>query len=127
MFHVLALCSEFGLPILQTYCVGHLAQNLTVDSVCSTLIGAHSSLEESKGGRTEATLQEIVQKCLKFIEANAAAVFQLDGFMQLSKELLIAVISSSKVIHSKHTQSHYLSQLLLNAPGSNDNMLGQQL
>lgn len=45
----------------------------------------------------ETTFQEIVRKCLGFIEANTKAVFQSPGFLQVSREQLTAIISSNKV------------------------------
>ena len=95
VFEVLSLCGEFGLPVLQAYCMEHLGTTLTVDSVCPTLIGAHSSMKVSSSSREIG--EGIVQKCLSFIEANTRAVFQSDHFIRLPKELLITIISSSKV------------------------------
>ena len=95
VFEVLSLCGEFGLPLLQAYCIEHLGTTLTVESVCPTLIGAHSSMKVSSSSREIG--EGIVQKCLAFIETNTRAVFQSDHFTGLPKELLITIISSSKV------------------------------
>ena len=93
-FQILSLCTEFGLPVLKTYCIEHLGSTLTVDSVCDTLVGAHTSLETNQGDRT---LQEIVQKCLKFVEGNTRAVFQSKGFLHLSKGVVITLVSRNEV------------------------------
>ena len=95
VFEVLSLCGEFGLPVLQAYCMEHLGTTLTVDSVCPTLIGAHSSMKVPSSSREIG--EGIVQKCLSFIETNTRAVFQSDQFIRLPKELLIIIIASSKV------------------------------
>ena len=99
LLQVLSLCMEFGLPMLRVHCIEHLSETLNTEKVCSILIGAQSALmeSESKGDGMESTFQEIVQKCLGFIEANTKAVFQSPGFLQLSKEQLTAIISSNKV------------------------------
>ena len=99
LFGVLALASEWGLPVLKAYCIERLGSTLTVDTVCATLIGARSLLEDYRGGRSgaDALLQEIVGKCLAFIETNAWGVLQSEGFLRLPKESVVAIISSSKV------------------------------
>ena len=99
LFQVLSLCTEFGLQVLRVHCIEHLAETLSTENVCSTLIGAQSALteSESEGDGMESTFQEIVRKCLGFIEANTKAVFQSPGFMQVSREQLTAIISSNKV------------------------------
>lgn len=96
---MLSLASEWGLPVLKAYCIEQLGSTLTVDTVCATLIGALSLLEDYRGGRgaADTPLQEIVAKCQAFIESNARGVLQSDGFLRLSKESVVAIISSSKV------------------------------
>ena len=97
------LCSEFGLPILQTYCIEHFDTALSTDSVCSSLIKAHSSMQasSSKDSGVSVMLKQIMERCFGFIEANTRDVFQSDHFLRLPKELLVAIISSNKVTRCK--------------------------
>ena len=95
LFEVLALCAELGLPVLKSYCIDQLRDTLTVDSVCTDLIGAHSALGKNVEG--DGTLQQIVQMCLKFIDANTDAVIRSDGFMELPREVLTSVVSGMEV------------------------------
>ncbi len=95
LFEVLALCAELGLPVLKSFCVDQLRDTLTVDSVCASLSGAHSKLGKSTEG--DGTLKEIVQTCLKFIDANSDAVLWSDGFFELPRTVLISVVSSMEV------------------------------
>ena len=58
-------------------------------------------MQTSSGG-VSSTLEEIMEKCFGFIEANTKDVFQSDHFLELPKELLVAIVSSSKVTGCKY-------------------------
>ena len=103
-FEVLRLCVELGLPKLQSHVCNHIRTTLSPENVCSVLVRASASLqqqqqeEEEEGANDSSFSQEISKTCLAYIETNSRAVFQSKEFLQLTKELLIIVISSNKVI-----------------------------
>ena len=97
IFQVLSLCSEFGLPALKDHCIEHLSGSLTVADVCPMVTKMDTLLQGCTSEGIVSSLQEIVEKCFVFIESNSKLVLQSDGFLDLSKESLITVISSDKV------------------------------
>lgn len=97
IFQVLSLCSEFGLPALKEHCIEYLSGSLTVADVCPMLTKMDTLLQGCTSEGIVSSLQEIVEKCFAFIESNSKLVLQSDGFVDLSKESLIIVISSDKL------------------------------
>lgn len=87
---------EFGLPELQAHCLEKLANSITADTVCTTLLLARSSLGNIIADKNNA-VHEVEECCMKFIEANTCAVFKSKGFLKLQKDTLLTIIQSIKV------------------------------
>ena len=86
---------EFGLPELKAFCVDKLTNEITADTVCTTLINLRSCLGSVPDENS--LVEEVQRGCFEFIESNTRAVFKSKGFLQLSKENVLAIIQSSKV------------------------------
>lgn len=98
-FSLLQVCAEFGLPLLQSYLTRHVISHLTLETVCQTLVGASSLMQNSRD-RDESlrlALKQIAQESNSYIISHARAVFQGRGYLDLPKETFIGIISSNEV------------------------------
>jgi len=93
VFQVLELCSIFGLAALETHCVDRIMSQLNTINVCNVLTMAVNLVQ--KGSSCFST---VVDRCVMYIELHAKEVVDTEGFIQLSRETLIQLISSDKVL-----------------------------
>ena len=90
----LKIAQHLKIPGLVTAAENFLVENLSSANCCEFFMDVLStfSSEECKGYG-----KNVVSKCQMFIEENAAVVIQTDGFLNLSKDALIKLISSDQV------------------------------
>ena len=96
-FQVLHLCSELGLPLLQSYTLHHIASSLTSESVSRVLLTSESLLESCEDDMLKVALQRVHLDCISFIQTHTRTVFLSDSFLLLPKDTLITIISDNKV------------------------------
>lgn len=96
-FQVLHLCSEFGLPLLQSYTLHHISSTLTSESVSRTLLTSGSLLESCQDDVMKVALQRVHLDCITFIQTHTRTVFLSESFLHLPKDTLISIISDNKV------------------------------
>ena len=61
------------------------------------MLGANTLLVGNKEDGLKSVVEQIVQECVCYIESHTRAVFQSKGFLELPKEVLVAIISNNKV------------------------------
>ena len=86
VFDVWNLCQDLNLEELRLFCEDHVARNLNIENACSLLASALS--REDRGGGT------FVDRCIHFVGDNASECFRTAGFLHLSKDALIRLVSS---------------------------------
>lgn len=96
-FQVLQVCSELGLPLLQSYTLHHISSTLTSESVSRILLTSESLLESCDNDMLKVTLQRVHLDCISFIQTHTRTVFLSESFLLLPKETLITIISDNKV------------------------------
>ena len=96
-FQVLHLCSELGLPLLQSYTLHHIASSLTSESVSRVLLTSESLLETCEDDMLKVALQRVHLDCIAFIQTHTRTVFLSESFLLLPKDTLITIISDNKV------------------------------
>jgi len=95
VFDVLGLCQDMNLEELKLFCEDHITLGLNVDNACSLLASAllkeesTSSFQKSNGSNPS-----FVEQCINFIGENASECFQTPGFLKLSKDAVIRLVSS---------------------------------
>jgi len=92
VFQVLELCSIFGLAALETHCVDRIMAQLNTNNVCNVLTMAVNLVQKGSS-----CFNTVVDRCVMYIELHAKEVVDTEGFLQLSRETLIQLISSDKV------------------------------
>ena len=92
MFQVLELCSIFGLSSLESHCVDRIMSQLNTSNVCSVLSMAGNLVQKGS-----VCFNNVVDRCVMYIELHAKEVVDTEGFLQLSRDCLIQLISSDKV------------------------------
>ena len=93
VFQVLELCSIFGLSSLESHCVDRIMSQLSSNNVCSVLSMAGNLVEKGS-----ICFNSVVDRCVMYIELHAKEVVDTEGFLQLSRDSLIQLISSDKVM-----------------------------
>ena len=96
-FQVLHLCSNLGLPLLQSYTLHHIASSLTSESVSRVLLTSESLLESCEDDMLKVALQRVHLDCIAFIQTHTRTVFLSESFLLLPKDTLITIISDNKV------------------------------
>ena len=99
-FQVLHLCSEFGLPLLQSCTLHYISSTLTSESVSRTLLTCESLLESYDDDVMKVALQRVQLDCIGYIQTHTRTVFLSESFLLLPKETLIRIISDNKVYGS---------------------------
>ena len=92
VFQVLELCSIFGLPSLESHCVDRIMSQLNTNNVCNVLNMASNLVQKGS-----VCFNTVVDRCVMYIELHAKEVVDTEGFLQLSRDSLIQLISSDKV------------------------------
>ena len=92
VFQVLELCSIFGLSSLESHCVDRIMSQLNTSNVCSVLSMAGNLVQKGS-----VCFNNVVDRCVMYIELHAKEVVDTEGFLQLSRDCLIQLISSDKV------------------------------
>jgi len=92
VFQVLELCSIFGLAALETHCVDRIMAQLNTNNVCNVLTMAVNLVQKGSS-----CFNTVVDRCVMYIELHAKEVVETEGFLLLSRETLIQLISSDKV------------------------------
>ena len=90
---MLELCSIFGLGSLEAHCVDRIMSQLNTNNVSSVLTMAGNLVEKGS-----VCFNSVVDRCLMYIELHAKEVVETEGFLQLSRDSLIQLISSDKVM-----------------------------
>ena len=98
MFQVLELCSIFGLSSLEGHCVDRIMSQLNTNNVCNVLSMAGNLV--LKGSNC---FSSVVDRCVMYIELHAKEVVDTEGFLQLSRDCVIQLISSDKVYCSSYS------------------------
>lgn len=80
------LCQDLNLEELRLFCEDHVARSLNIENACSLLASAITREEKSAG--------TFVERCIQFIGDNAGECFRTPGFLRLSKDALIRLVSS---------------------------------
>ena len=89
---MLELCSIFGLSSLESHCVDRIMSQLNTNNVCSVLSMAGNLVQKGS-----VCFNNVVDRCVMYIELHAKEVVDTEGFLQLSRDCLIQLISSDKV------------------------------
>lgn len=90
VFDMWTLCQELNLEELRLFCEDHITRSLSPDNACTLLVSALAREESQKNNNG----QSFVERCIQYIGDNANECFQSPGFLRLSKDALIRLVSS---------------------------------
>ena len=107
-FQVLHLCSEFGLPLLQSCTLHYVSSTLTSESVSRTLLTSESLLESYDDDVMKVALQRVQLDCISYIQTHTRTVFLTESFLLLPKETLIKIVSDNKVCKVNFSVFHFI-------------------
>ena len=93
VFEMWTLCQDLNLEELRLFCEDHITRSLNVDNACALLASALAK-EEQMSQRSSSSGSSFVERCVHFIGDNANECFQTTGFLRLSKDALIRLVSS---------------------------------
>ncbi len=79
--------------VTRLFCEDHITRSLNVDNACALLASALAK-EEQMAQRSNSSGSSFVERCVHFIGDNASECFQTTGFLRLSKDALIRLVSS---------------------------------
>jgi len=93
VFNVWSLCQDMNLEELKLFCEDHITRSLNVSNACSLLASALTK-EDGTPPSHKNNGSSFVERCINFIGENASECFQSAGFLRLSKDALIRLVSS---------------------------------
>lgn len=91
------IACKLDIPDLISACEQYFLEELSVNNSCEFFMDSLSMCSTGEF-RSGAGNQNLVDKCCTFIEENASDVVKTEGFLNLSKEALIQLVSSDKVL-----------------------------
>lgn len=87
------IANDLGLNDLKTACEDHVIATMSVDNACCFLTNA-LDIQEKVGGKCT---DSFVDRCIAFIGENASECTKTNGFLKLSKDAIVKIISSDFV------------------------------
>lgn len=93
VFEMWTLCQDLNLEELRLFCEDHITRSLHVSNAC-TLLASALAKEDQTTQRNSSASPSFVERCVHFIGDNASECFQTTGFLRLSKDALIRLVSS---------------------------------
>jgi len=108
VFQIMNIAHDMGLVDLKTACEDHVIATMSVANACTFLMSA-MEIQEKIGGKCAASF---VDRCCAFIGENASECVKSIGFLNLSKDAIIKIISSDFVslffeLHQPATHAIY--------------------
>lgn len=93
VFQIMIIANDLGLNDLKTACEDHVIATMSVDNACCFLTNA-LEIQEKVGGKCT---DSFVDRCIAFIGENANECTKTNGFLKLSKDAIVKIISSDFV------------------------------
>lgn len=93
VFQIMIIANDLGLNDLKIACEDHVIATMSVDNACCFLTNA-LEIQEKVGGKCT---DSFVDRCIAFIGENASECTKTSGFLKLSKEAIVKIISSDFV------------------------------
>lgn len=93
VFQIMIIANDLGLNDLKTACEDHVIATMSVDNACCFLTNA-LEIQEKVGGKCT---DSFVDRCIAFIGENASECTKTNGFLKLSKDAIVKIISSDFV------------------------------
>lgn len=93
VFQIMNIAHDLGLTDLKTACEDHVIATMSVGNACTFLTSA-MEIQEKIGGKCADTF---VDRCIAFIGEHANECIKSNGFLNLSKEAIVKIISSDFV------------------------------
>lgn len=93
VFQIIMIANDLGLNDLKIACEDHVIATMSVDNACCFLTNA-LEIQEKVGGKCT---DSFVDRCIAFIGENASECTKTSGFLKLSKEAIVKIISSDFV------------------------------
>lgn len=93
VFQVMNIAHDLGLTDLKTACEDHVIATMSVGNACTFLTSA-MEIQEKIGGKCA---DSFVDRCIAYIGEHANECVKSNGFLNLSKEAIIKIISSDFV------------------------------
>ncbi|XP_070503538.1 serine-enriched protein [Chironomus tepperi] len=90
VFQIMIIANDLGLNDLKTACEDHVIATMSVDNACCFLTNA-LEIQEKVGGKCT---DSFVDRCIAFIGENANECTKTNGFLKLSKDAIVKIISS---------------------------------
>ncbi|KAG5684376.1 hypothetical protein PVAND_013611 [Polypedilum vanderplanki] len=90
VFQIMIIANDLGLNDLKIACEDHVIATMSVDNACCFLTNA-LEIQEKVGGKCT---DSFVDRCIAFIGENASECTKTSGFLKLSKEAIVKIISS---------------------------------
>lgn len=87
------IANDLGLNDLKVACEDYVIATMSVDNACCFLTSA-LEIQEKVGGKCT---DSFVDRCVQFIGKNATECTKTSGFLKLSKEAIVKIISSDFV------------------------------
>lgn len=88
------IAHDLGLNDLKTACEDHVIATMSVDNACCFLTNALEIQEKVGGSKCTDTF---IDRCIAFIGESASECVKTSGFLKLSKEAIVKIISSDYV------------------------------
>lgn len=93
VFQIMNIAHDLGLTDLKTACEDHVIATMSVGNACTFLTSA-MEIQEKIGGKCA---DSFVDRCIAYIGEHASECVKSNGFLNLSKEAIIKIISSDFV------------------------------
>lgn len=93
VFDMWTLCQDLNLEELRLFCEDHITRSLCASNACTLLMSALAK-EEQTLQKNNNSSPAFVERCIQYVGDNASECFETHGFLKLSKDALIRLVSS---------------------------------
>ena len=93
VFQIMNIAHDLGLTDLKTACEDHVIATMSVGNACTFLTSA-MEIQEKIGGKCA---ESFVERCIAYIGEHASECVKSNGFLNLSREAILKIISSDFV------------------------------